>query len=78
MDRTFADIDEQPSHENQLTPITLKTPFQNHLYNKFTSFKNKSSTDQHLTHNYCKQNHESVAYPYSKDKDPLERSCVVA
>ena len=61
MDRTFADIDEQPSHEKKLmnhdhysigiliTPITLKTPFQHHLYNEFTIFKNKSSTDQHLT-----------------------------
>ena len=61
MDRTFADIDEHPSHEKQLTihdhysigilitPITLKTPFWHLLYNKFTIFKNKNSTDQHLT-----------------------------
>ena len=61
MERTFADIDEQPSHEKKLTshghysigilitPITLKTPFQHHLYNKSTIFKKKQSTDQHLT-----------------------------
>ena len=60
MDHTFANIDEQSSHQNQLTshdhysigiliiPITLKTPFWHHSYNKFTIFKNKSSTNQYI------------------------------